>query len=112
LRYLRYPPQIGRSFSDSLDSVVNLASVPLKHAAWRHIERLSSPGYLTYLKQTFRVKEAGFISTLITVAGIRRPMTPRRMPLLLPRNSRKMAAGTDLPFSLRTTGDTRLSVRE
>jgi len=25
--------QIGRSFSDSLDSVVNLAGVPLKHAA-------------------------------------------------------------------------------
>jgi len=35
--------QIGRSFSDSVDSVVNLAGIPLKHAAWRHIERLSSP---------------------------------------------------------------------
>src|ERR1700730_13546223 len=34
--------QIGRSFSDSVDSVVNLAGIPLKHAAWRHIERLSS----------------------------------------------------------------------
>ena len=58
--------------------------------------------------------------TLTTAAGtrtkrdrfFRRPMTPRRMPLLLPKNSRKMAAGTDLPFSLRTTGDTRLSVCE
>src|ERR1700733_10100977 len=38
----------------------------------------------------------------------RRPMMPWRMPLLLPRDSRKMAAGTDLPFSLRTTEDTRL----
>src|SRR6202035_4819996 len=78
------------------------------------------PLYSTYLKQRFRLKEAGFISTLTTAAGIRtkrdryfrRPMTPWRMPLLLPRNSRKMAAGTDHPFSLRTTGDTRLSVRE
>lgn len=35
--------QIGRSFSDSVDSVVNLAGIPLKHAAWRHTERLSSP---------------------------------------------------------------------
>jgi hypothetical protein len=43
LRYLRYSPQIGRSFSDSVDSVVNLAGIPLKHAAWRHIERLFSP---------------------------------------------------------------------
>jgi hypothetical protein len=35
--------QIGRSFSDSVDSVVDLAGIPLKHAALRHIERLSSP---------------------------------------------------------------------
>src|ERR1700722_3580119 len=92
--------QIGRSFSDSVDR--------------------RDPLYSTYLKQRFRLKEAGFISTLTTAAGIRTkrdrffrwPMTPRRMPLLLPRNSRKMAAGTDLPFSLRTTGDTRLSVCE
>jgi hypothetical protein len=35
--------QIGRSFSESVDSVVNLAGIPLKQAAWRHIERLSSP---------------------------------------------------------------------
>ena len=34
--------QIGRSFSDSVDSVVNLAGIPLKHAAWRQIERLAS----------------------------------------------------------------------
>ena len=34
--------QIGRDFCDRVDSVVNLAGVPLKHAAWRHIERLSS----------------------------------------------------------------------
>ena len=112
--------QIGRSFSDGVDSVVNLAGIALKHAAWRLIERLSSPRSASYLKQRFRLKEAGFISTLTTAAGIRtkrdrffrRPMTPRRMPLLLPGNSRKMAAGTDLPFSLRTTADTRLSVCE
>jgi hypothetical protein len=114
--------QIGRSFSDSVDSVVNLAGIPLKHAAWRHIERLLRryPLYLTCLKRSFRLKKAGFISTLTTAAGIRtkrdrsfrRPMTPRRMPLLLPRDSRKMAAGTDIQFSLRTTGDTRLSVCE
>jgi hypothetical protein len=114
--------QIGRSFSDSVDSVVSLAGIPLKHAAWRHIERLSSPRSAIFdLSQTeFRLKEAGFISTLTTSAGMRtkrdrffrRPMRPRRMPLLLPRNSRKMAAGTDLPFSLRTTGDTRSSVCE
>src|SRR3982074_2229504 len=35
--------QIGRSFSDRVDSVVNLAGIALKPAAWRHIERLSSP---------------------------------------------------------------------
>jgi hypothetical protein len=35
--------QIGRSFSDSVDSVLNLAGIPLKHAARRHIERISSP---------------------------------------------------------------------
>jgi hypothetical protein len=114
--------QIGRSFSDSIDSVVNLAGIPLKHAAWRHIDvsPCRDPLYSTYLKQRFRLKEAGFISTLTTAPGIRtkperffrRPMTPRRMPLLLPRNSREMAAGTDLPFSLRTSGDTRLSVCE
>jgi hypothetical protein len=34
--------QIGRSFSDRVDSVVNLADIPLKHAAWRQIERLAS----------------------------------------------------------------------
>ena len=34
--------QIGRSFSDKVDSVVNLAGIPLKHAAWRHVERLPS----------------------------------------------------------------------
>ena len=44
---------------------------------------------------------AGFKSDYV------RQMTPRRMPLLLPSNSRKTAAGTDLPFSLRTTADTR-----
>jgi hypothetical protein len=69
--------QIGRSFSDSVDR--------------------RDPLYSTYLKQRFRLKEAGFISTLTTAAGIRtkrdrffrRPMTPWRMPLLLPKNSRK-----------------------
>ena len=34
--------QIGRSFSDRVDSVVNLADIPLKHAAWRQTERLAS----------------------------------------------------------------------
>lgn len=34
--------QIGRSFSARLDSVVDLVSMPLKHAAWRHIGRLSA----------------------------------------------------------------------
>jgi hypothetical protein len=34
--------QIGRGFSDRADSVVNLVGIPLKHAAWRHIERLPS----------------------------------------------------------------------
>jgi hypothetical protein len=34
--------QIGRHFSDRVDSVVNLADIPLKHAAWRQIERLAS----------------------------------------------------------------------
>jgi hypothetical protein len=64
--------QIGRSFSDSVNSVVSLAGIPLKHAAWRHIERLSSPPlYLTYLELRFRLKEAGFISTLTTSAGMR-----------------------------------------
>ena len=115
--------QIGRSFSDSVDSNVNLAGIPLKHAAWGHIERLCSPRSAIFdLSQTELSAEASrcFISTLTTAAGIltkpdrffRRPMTQRRMPLLLPKNSRKMAAGTDHPFSLRTTGDTRLSVCE
>src|SRR6202790_5854258 len=44
--------QIGRSFSGSVDSVVNLAGIPLKHAAWRHIERLSSPRSGFDLSQT------------------------------------------------------------
>jgi hypothetical protein len=35
--------QIGRSFSDRVDSVVNLADIPLKHAVRRQIERLASP---------------------------------------------------------------------
>ena len=102
--------QIGRSFSDSVDSIVNLAGIPLKHAAWRHIERLCSPRSAIFdLSQTELSAEASrcFISKLTTAAGIltkpdrffRRPMTQRRMPLLLPKNSRKMAAGTDLPFS-------------
>ena len=34
--------QIGRSFSDRVGSVVNLADIPLKHAAWRQTERLAS----------------------------------------------------------------------
>jgi hypothetical protein len=33
--------QIGRGFPERLDSVVNLMGVALKHAAWRHVERLS-----------------------------------------------------------------------
>ena len=32
--------QQGRGFSEKLDSVVKLAPVPLKQAAWLHIERL------------------------------------------------------------------------
>ena len=35
--------QIGRDVSDRLDSTLDLISVSLKHAAWRHIGRLS-PG--------------------------------------------------------------------
>jgi hypothetical protein len=34
--------QIGRNFSDRIDAVVDLAGVPLKHAAWRHIDRFAS----------------------------------------------------------------------
>jgi hypothetical protein len=34
--------QIGRTFSDRVDSVVDLAAIPLKQAAQRHIGRLSS----------------------------------------------------------------------
>src|SRR5882757_6212344 len=33
--------QIGRDVSDRLDSTLDLISVSLKHAAWRHIGRLS-----------------------------------------------------------------------
>ncbi len=32
--------EIGRSFPGQLDAVVDLVNVPLKHAAWRHIDRL------------------------------------------------------------------------
>lgn len=35
--------QIGRTFSDKFDSVVNLVAVPLTQAARRHAERLASP---------------------------------------------------------------------
>jgi hypothetical protein len=35
--------QIGRTFSDKVDSVVNLVAVPLTQAARRHAERFSSP---------------------------------------------------------------------
>jgi hypothetical protein len=34
--------QIGRNFSDRIDSTVARVTAPLKHAAWRHIERLAS----------------------------------------------------------------------
>jgi hypothetical protein len=52
--------QIGRSFSDSVVSVVNLAGIPLKHAAWRHIERLSSPRSAIFdLSQTEVSAEGG-----------------------------------------------------
>ena len=34
--------QIGRTFSDKVDSLVDLAAIPLKQAAQRHIERLTS----------------------------------------------------------------------
>jgi hypothetical protein len=34
--------QIGRDFSDRVDSTVNLVTLPLKHAARRHIERFPS----------------------------------------------------------------------
>jgi hypothetical protein len=33
--------QIGRCFADNLDSTLDLVSAPLKHAAWRHVGRLS-----------------------------------------------------------------------
>jgi hypothetical protein len=35
--------QIGRRFSDRVDSVVNLVSVPLTQAAQRHVGRFSFP---------------------------------------------------------------------
>jgi hypothetical protein len=35
--------QIGRTFSDKVDSVVNLVAIPLAQAARRHAERFSSP---------------------------------------------------------------------
>jgi hypothetical protein len=44
--------QIGRGFSDRLDSVMNLVGVPLKHAAWRHTERLSSRSGIFDISQT------------------------------------------------------------
>ncbi|HEU0151219.1 MAG TPA: hypothetical protein VFR21_30640 [Bradyrhizobium sp.] len=32
--------QIGRSFSDKLDTIVGRVSIPLKHAAFRHVDRI------------------------------------------------------------------------
>jgi len=65
--------QIGRRFSDRVDSVVNLAGVPLKHAAWRHIERLSSSRSDIFDESQTEVwlNETGFIFTLTTAAGTR-----------------------------------------
>jgi len=34
--------QIGRDLPDRVDSLIDLVTIPLKQAAWRHIERLSS----------------------------------------------------------------------
>ena len=72
--------QIGRSFSDSVDSVVNLAGIPLEArrlAPYPSVSLRRDPLYLTYLKQRFRLKEAGFISTLTTAVGIRtKPGSP------------------------------------
>jgi len=34
--------QIDRHFSDRVDSTVDLVTIPLKHAAWRHIKRFPS----------------------------------------------------------------------
>jgi hypothetical protein len=34
--------QIGRHFSERVGSTVDLVTIPLRHAAWRHIERLPS----------------------------------------------------------------------
>jgi hypothetical protein len=69
---------------------------------------------LTDLEQVSWLNNAGFISTLTAAADTR---TKRELAFLLavhavvlPRNSRKMTAGMGPLFSLRMTGDKKLSV--
>ena len=111
--------QIGRSFSGSVDSVVNLAGIPLKQAAWRHIERLSSPRSAIFDLSQTEVSAEGSRFYFHVDNGSWYPdetgsvfSTADDAMAHAIVDSRKMAAGTDLPFSLRTTGDTRLSVCE
>jgi hypothetical protein len=114
--------QIGRTFSDKVDSVVNLVAVPLTQAARRHAERFSSP----------KPGMSGAPRTEILAEGSRfyfhvdngsrypdetgsffpPPTTPQRTLWFLPGNSRNMIAGMDPPFSSRMTGDKKLAVCE
>ena len=69
--------QIGRDVSDRLDSTLDLISVSLKHAAWRHIGRLFQELIgCTNPWAAFWLKEAGSISTSTMAAGTRTKPDP------------------------------------
>jgi hypothetical protein len=64
--------QIGRAFSDKVDSLVDLVAIPLQQAAQRHIERFSS-GIHVFEKPGTEVLAAGSRFYFHIVNGTRYP---------------------------------------
>jgi hypothetical protein len=91
--------QIGRSFSDSVDSIIDLVSVPLRQAAPRHVERFSSSRTRIFNESQTRVLAKGSRFYFQLDSSIRYPdetgsvfplRGAGRMLSFLPRSSRKV----------------------
>ena len=94
--------QIGRSFPARFDSLIELATDPLRRAAEHNVERLRSTiGARHDPPPSFRLIAAGIISISTMARGMRtkqdpsiqRKIRPRRMRLPLPGDAQLRACG-------------------
>jgi hypothetical protein len=118
--FLGFHQQIGRPFSEKVDSIMNLVAIPLRQATQRHTERFSSPnpGLLDQSRTRFWLVRIAITSMSATAPGIRtkpgrffpRPRMRWLMPSFLRGNLRQMRPGTDVLFSSRLTWETKFAV--